>query len=154
MSNYKPRRRFASRRAGLILIHRFPLSLLLFHNHRFLPVPIRGFLALHFCPLFFSPPFSLFPAPGVLPLLPLFLLLLLYMAITCPYCHIISSYTGFVDRDDAYGVMLQAYTSQRRAVTWTWHFRVKTVAGFHRSDIRRFELIRPEFKRTKPVYIE
>ena len=28
---------------GLILIHRFPLSLLLFHNHRSLPVPIRGY---------------------------------------------------------------------------------------------------------------
>ena len=35
-------RQGASRRAGLILIHRFPLSLL-FHNHRPLPVPIRGY---------------------------------------------------------------------------------------------------------------
>jgi len=29
--------------AGLISIHCFPLSLLLFHNHRSLPVPIRGY---------------------------------------------------------------------------------------------------------------
>ena len=33
----------ASRRAGLILIHRFPLSLFLFHNHRSLPIPIRSY---------------------------------------------------------------------------------------------------------------
>ena len=31
------------RRGGLILIHRFPLSLLLYHNHRFLPVSVRGY---------------------------------------------------------------------------------------------------------------
>jgi len=30
-------------RGGFILIHRFPLSLLVFHNHRSLPVPIRGY---------------------------------------------------------------------------------------------------------------
>jgi len=25
-------------------------------------------------------------------------------------------------------------------ITWTWHFRVKTVAGFHRVDIRPFRI--------------
>ena len=52
----------ASRRAGLFLRHRFSLSLL-FHNHRSLPVPSRGYhlqtlltylASLHFL---FSPPF-------------------------------------------------------------------------------------------------
>ena len=41
--SYYTSRHGASRFAGLILIHRFPLSLLLFRNHRPLPVPIRGY---------------------------------------------------------------------------------------------------------------
>jgi len=53
-------RHATSRRAGLILIHRFPLSLL-FHCHRSRLVPNRGFI-LHWLPytslipVFFSPP--------------------------------------------------------------------------------------------------
>jgi len=61
----------ASRCAGLILIHRFPLSLL-FHNLGSLPVPIRGyhlqtlltlpwFSYTSFLSLFFSHPFSFLP---------------------------------------------------------------------------------------------
>ena len=55
--------------AGLILIHRFPLALLSFHNHRSLPVSIHGYhlqtlLTLPW--LLFSPPSSLFP-PSPLP---------------------------------------------------------------------------------------
>ena len=63
-------RHCASRRAGLILIHRFPLALL-FHNHSSLPVSIRGYhlhtpslLYISFLtlPLFsLSPPFSVLP---------------------------------------------------------------------------------------------
>ena len=60
----------AKRRGGLILIHRFLLSLLLFRNHRSLPVPSRGyhlqthlgFLALSPPPLF-TPPFFLLSTP-------------------------------------------------------------------------------------------
>jgi len=67
---------------SLILIHRFPLSLLLFRNHCSLPVPIHGYhpsllylgsFTLPFSPFFFSPSFSLFLAytfvPAVSPLL-------------------------------------------------------------------------------------
>ena len=54
----------ASCRAGLILIHHFLLSLLIFHNHHSLPVPIpplpyRGFLTLPFSPLFSLQPSQL-----------------------------------------------------------------------------------------------
>ena len=73
------------RRAGLILIHRclrFPLSLILFHNHRSLPVSIRGYhlsLLYHgFLTLPFLPPFSILPRPTILPPLSL---LLVYMPI-------------------------------------------------------------------------
>jgi len=64
-NKYKPPRRFSPCRLDF-KTPRFPLSLLLFNNHRFLPVPIRGyhlsllhlgFLILPFPP--FSP--SLFP---------------------------------------------------------------------------------------------
>jgi len=61
------------RRAGLILIHHFPLSQLLFHNRRSLPVPIRDYhlqtlltllwLPYTFFPLSLSSPFSLLPRP-------------------------------------------------------------------------------------------
>ena len=44
----------ASRYAGLILIHRFPLSLL-FHNHRSLPVSIRGYHLQTFLTLLWLP---------------------------------------------------------------------------------------------------
>ena len=75
--SYKPRHG-ASRRAGLISTHRFPVSLLLFHNHRSLPVAIRGShpsllypgcLTLPFTLLLFHP-FSSFPAPPSFPLSP------------------------------------------------------------------------------------
>jgi len=67
----------AWRCAGLILIHRFPLSLL-FRNRRSLPIPIRGYhlqtlLTLPWLPYtsFLSPSrFSSFPAPIFLPPLP------------------------------------------------------------------------------------
>ena len=112
--SYKPRHG-ASRRAGLISTHRFPVSLLLFHNHRSLHVAIRGshpsllypgFLTLPFTLLLFHP-FSSFPAPPSFSLSPL-----LYMPIIYPhngyiglYCTI-SSYTGSAARDDAYDAML------------------------------------------------
>jgi len=47
----------ASRHAGLILIHRFPLSLP-FHNHRSLPVPIRGYHLQTLITGFLTLPFS------------------------------------------------------------------------------------------------
>ena len=101
-------------RHGLILIHRFPLSLLLFHNHRSLSFSIRGnhlyllylgFLTLPFLPPFSPPPFPCFRAPAVLPFLSP---LLLYTSrpIICPHSCTIYSYTGFATRDDAYDVML------------------------------------------------
>ena len=112
------------RRAGLILILHLSLSLsLLFHNQRFLPVPIRGYhlqilltlpcLSLHFL----SPtPISFLLRPHLsLPSLPL----LLYrpMPIICQYsCYIGPSTalypaiglqaSGFAARDNAYDVML------------------------------------------------
>ena len=86
----------ASRRASLILIQCFPPSLLLFHSHRSLPDPVRGYqlqstnlpyftlASLHFL----SPPFFLpltlphFPRSQVPSRLsPLFL----YMPIICQY---------------------------------------------------------------------
>jgi len=97
------------RRPGLILTsYRFPLSLL-FHNHRSLPVPIRGYhlqtlITLHKAQLlylgFFLPPLSS---------------LLLQLLIICPYsCYIsvyctISSYTGL------------CYPRQRHAYTAATH---------------------------------
>jgi len=62
--------------AGLILIHRFPLPLLSFHNHRSLPVSIHGYhlqtlLTLPWLPCTPpsspSPPVSLLPRPTFLP---------------------------------------------------------------------------------------
>jgi len=34
----------------------------------------------------------------------------------------------------------QSSPLSRQKITWTWHFRVKTVVGFHRSDIRPFRI--------------
>jgi len=94
-------------RAGLILIYRFPPSLL-FQNHRSLPVPIRGYhlqtlLTLPWLPYtsFLHPLFlpSLFPPFH--PYLPSPISLLLHMPIISPYscyidlCCTISTYTGF-----------------------------------------------------------
>ena len=97
----------------LILIRRLPLSLgLRFHDHRSLPVPIRGY---HLQTLFtlpwlpytsFSPlPFPSFPAPPFLLPSPTHMI--------CPYsCYIglyctISSYTGVATRDDVLPIQLQ-----------------------------------------------
>jgi len=32
------------------------------------------------------------------------------------------------------------FTAVAPKITWAWHLRVKTVAGFHRSDIRPFRI--------------
>jgi len=73
--SYTTSRHGTLRHAGLILIHRLSLSLL-FHNHRSLPVPIRGYrvqtlltyLGLaytFFLRLFSPPPFPLLPRPHI-----------------------------------------------------------------------------------------
>jgi len=53
----------ASCHAGLILIHRFPLSLL-FHNHRSLPIPIRGYHLQTLLTLPWLPYTSFLPLPS------------------------------------------------------------------------------------------
>ena len=68
----------ASRRSGLILIPRFPLSLLLVYNHRSLLVPIHGY---HLQTLLTLPWYTSFPPFFLMP-------------------------TGFAARDDAHDVML------------------------------------------------
>ena len=115
-----------SHRHGLILIRHFPLSLL-FHSHRSLPVPIRGYhlqilLTLHWLPYTsFLPPLSpslFFPILPHPHLLSRFLPLLLYMPIICPHsCYIglyctISSYTVLATCDDVDNVIIiHAYTA-------------------------------------------
>ena len=98
----------------LMLIRRLPLSLgLRFHDHRSLPVPIRGYhlqtlFTLPWLPYtsFSPPPFSLLPHPHLPSALSQ---VLLYMPIICAYSCTTSNYklVGFVTRDDVLPIQLQ-----------------------------------------------
>jgi len=40
----------------------------------------------------------------------------------------------------AYTYLSTQFFTVAPKMTWAWHFRIKTVAGFHRSDIRPFRI--------------
>jgi len=97
----KPPRRFAP--AGLILIHRFPLSL--FYSST-ITAPITspfvvpsllylGFLTVPFCPLFFLPPFPLSPPHLPFPSLPTLPIYAYNMPVQLLYRPAVHYYTGF-----------------------------------------------------------
>ena len=89
---------------GLIMIHHFPLSsITVFHSHRFLPIPIRGYylqtlFTLPWLPYISSPtPFSLLP-PSSLPTpaiyaynMPIQLIIYAYTAATHDAITVVSS---------------------------------------------------------------
>ena len=49
-------------------------------------------------------------------------------------------------KNTAYTYLSTKFSTVASKITRAWHFRVKTVAGFHRSDIRPF-WIRPELRK-------
>ena len=52
-------------------------------------------------------------------------------------------------KNTAYAYLSTEFSIVAPKITWAWHFRIKTVAGFHRNDIRSFWIYPAWIKRTR-----
>ena len=43
-------------------------------------------------------------------------------------------------KNTAYTYLLTEFSIVASEITWAWHFQIKTVASFYRSDIRSFRI--------------
>jgi len=128
----------ASRHAGLILIHRFPLELL-FHSHRSLPIPsvatiyepayftwpslhfFEPFVPLHLPPSLPPIPLALTLYPLYLPSLPLLSLSLLEDVDDDAFLDCSHKYRG-LQSDEAYclsGIVCDTFLPPHGAVNWS-----------------------------------